>query len=98
MQITVIGPSTGIRDEVAQLAGIRVYPNPVSGDRFFVETSDPFSGQIELLDMEGKRINRIEIRNEMRTTISAVKLSPGLYFVRLLRHDGVASSKKIWVK
>lgn len=76
----VIDPTIGIHEVDA---GLKVYPNPVSGSQFTVFSSDYPIESIQLLDATGRVVYRTENVRDMRYSILVEQLPEGIYTVEL---------------
>lgn len=72
-------------------AELSVYPNPAV-DRLFI-TGENIS-EIQLFDVMGKQISKLDCSNENFHEISLTQCAPGTYFVRIAQ-NGRISTKKI---
>lgn len=93
-QVTLIRPQNSLNvQEVDDLGEVSVYPNPVSGDQFQVKTDALAIELIEILDLRGNLVKRIEIKtNEQTHTVERGNLSDGVYILRM------SSSSEVYTK
>ena len=74
---------------------LTLYPNPVIGDEFIVQYTQPFNTlTIQILSMDGKLIRTQELTSASQT-IDKNGLSKGVYFVTILNKQQVIATKKI---
>ena len=83
-------PGTTGLDPVAEVAGLRCFPNPTR-DHLTITADNPLTS-ISLFDMHGRQLmllhpNRREVR------ISLVDLSSGVYVARIATQAGVSSTR-----
>ena len=90
---TMISQSTGIN---ARLMGsISLYPNPASNYvDVRVSDNDIAVSRLEVYDVYGKLINEVEVI-ENPTRINVENLASGMYFVKVITNDGVATKNFI---
>ena len=90
---TMISQSTGIN---ARLMGsISLYPNPASNYvDVRVSDNDIAVSRLEVYDVYGKLINEVEVINNP-TRINVENLASGMYFVKVITNDGVATKNFI---
>ena len=90
---TMISQSTGIN---ARLMGsISLYPNPASNYvDVRVSDNDIAVSRLEVYDVYGKLINEVEVI-ENPTRINVENLASGMYFVKVITNDGVATKSFI---
>jgi len=72
-----------------------LYPNPAR-DLLLVRFDNSLqSGTVELFEMQGKLISRIDIRNSQAITIDLSDYARGVYFVRVNAADRVVTKKLV---
>lgn len=74
------------KDEFASSSTIKVYPNPVSGGSFFIETKkNAQNATIQLFDMNGKLQSIIiENKNNNSKKIVLNQVSKGFYLLKII--------------
>lgn len=77
-----------------EIAGLRVYPNPVSNGVLHVESSLNLEKTISLFDVLGKEVIKTTTSN---TTINIANLNSGIYIVKITE-GGKTATKKLVVK
>ena len=77
-----------------EIAGLRVYPNPVSNGVLHVESNLNTERIISLYDVLGKEVIKTTTSN---TTINIANLNSGIYFVKITE-GGKTATKKLVVK
>ena len=74
---------------------LTLYPNPVIGNEFTVQFTQPFNTlTIKLLSLDGKTVQTQELTNASQT-IDRTGLSKGVYFVIIQNKQQVVATKKI---
>jgi hypothetical protein len=77
-----------------EIAGLKVYPNPVSNGVLHVESNLNTERIISLYDVLGKEVIKTTTSN---TTINIANLNSGIYFVKITE-GGKTATKKLVVK
>lgn len=77
-----------------EIAGLRVYPNPVSNGVLHVESNLNLEKTISLFDVLGKEVIKTTTSN---TTINIANLNSGIYIVKITE-GGKTATKKLVVK
>ncbi len=72
---------------------VRVFPNPVAGELLQVQFERPFSGQLELLTADGRRLQQRQVDNQLQVETTVRDLPAGLYMVKLTDSNG-----RSWVR
>jgi hypothetical protein len=76
-----------------------IYPNPVSNNSVKIEFTDPFAGQIVLVDINGQVILKRLIKDPVLSiSLSIPFLTPGIYILNAHRKTGISHSKKIIIR
>lgn len=75
------------KDEIA----LELYPIPTDGMLYFLGTEDRKLESIEVFTMTGQRI----FKEKNTTQIDLSKLSSGVYFLKIIDHQGYHSTRKI---
>ena len=65
------------------LNAFRVFPNPVE-DHLLIESHEAFTGQVEVLDVLGRRIQVLKVNAEHKILINTAGWSPAVYFIHLI--------------
>lgn len=82
-------------EDAVQLAGIRLYPNPVAGIMFIDATGISGSWELALYNMEGKLLlHRTGMQNSQES-IDLSAIAPGVYMVHITANSGVSRQIKI---
>lgn len=88
------GSVAGIKENKLN-AELKLFPNPVS-DKLIVGVSNSKTtkGQIEICDLQGKKVKSLSnVDFTLNTIIDVADLSKGEYFIKLITSEGVISKK-----
>ena len=78
--------------EFNEISGLKVYPNPVTGGKLFIETTSNDEKGVIVYDVLGKQIlNTTTISN----SINIESLKPGIYFAKINENGKTAVAKFI---
>jgi uncharacterized protein YjdB len=83
--------NTGINQN--DLAKLLLYPNPVI-DELRIENAGSIN-RIEISNAIGQRLKSINLRSD-HVTISTSDLSPGVYFIKLMKDESVVGTRKFF--
>ena len=89
--------STGVNDQHAEFASIKVFPNPTDGILFVEGTLDDQSaGEILIFDLLGQKVleKQISSSGSFRENLQLQHLSSGSYLVVVRKGDGQILSRK----
>ncbi len=86
----VVNTSTYLVDE---FKGVKVYPNPNSGDFFSIESQEKIT-RVTIKDLSGKLIRSFNL-NTNPTLFSIKNIPSGIYFVDILLKDNSSKSVKL---
>ncbi len=86
--------SVTLQTQNNEIAGLKVYPNPVSNGVLHVESNLNTERIISLYDVLGKEVIKTTTSN---TTINIANLNSGIYFVKITE-GGKTATKKLVVK
>ncbi len=82
-------------NEIDSQNNFSIHPNPSTG-RFIVGFSFDFIGSLEIIDLNGKLIEKRYFDNESLIEIDiSKKCTPGIYFVKFISEDAVKTQKII---
>jgi len=79
--------SVGIASNIKKQANFTVYPNPFNSS-IKIECNEQFSGNIRILDLQGRIIMEKEIDNIISLKIDKPDLEAGVYFIQLVSENG----------
>ena len=85
---------TILQTQTNEIAGLKVYPNPVSNGVLHVESNLNLEKTISLIDVLGKEVIKTTTSN---TTINIANLNSGVYIVKI-NEGGKTATKKVVVK
>jgi hypothetical protein len=79
-------------EESTSIEGLRLYPNPVTGDKIFITSKNDLEKKIIIFDVLGKKV--------LQTIISAKELniselSPGVYIIKITEEEATTTRKLI---
>lgn len=85
-----------VEEYMTQESHLSVYPNPFSDQvRFQLDLQGPQNLELELYDLQGRQLERIEARRSMGLWLSAGHLPPGLYVFRLKAGGNAMATGKL---
>lgn len=90
--VKLTGTTLGIKQN--SIAGLKVYPNPITNKIFFVETNANSEKTIVIFDVLGKQVLKT-ITTE--NAISVANLNSGVYIVKITE-EGKTASRKLVIK
>ncbi len=90
-----VNTCTGIRSIQNETINFELIPNPSSG-RVLVKTTMQFQGYLEIYDINGQKVGNIAVKEALNTL--DLKLSPGIYQVRLVNGANESRVKKIVIE
>jgi hypothetical protein len=88
--LTDLGLTLGAQNN--EIAGLRVYPNPVSNGVLHVESSMNLEKTISLFDVLGKEVIKTTTSN---TTINIANLNSGIYIIKITEGEKTATKKLV---
>ena len=83
---------TTLQNQNNEIAGLKVYPNPVSNGVLHVESSLNLEKTVSLFDVLGKEVIKTTTSN---TTINIANLNSGIYFVKITEGEKTATKKLV---
>ena len=83
---------TTLQNQNNEIAGLKVYPNPVSNGVLHVESSLNLEKTVSLFDVLGKEVIKTTTSN---TTINIANLNSGIYFVKITEGEKTATKKSV---
>jgi predicted extracellular nuclease len=88
------GTCAALNTNQNSIAGLRVYPNPVSNGKLFIETSANAERTVTVYDLLGKRVlNTVTSNSE----INVASLNSGVYVVKI-SEEGNTTSRKLVIR
>jgi hypothetical protein len=76
---------------------IKVFPNPISGGTFYVDSQNKNINSIEIVDLRGEVVRTIRVnKNNQIQTIEMGDVSKGVYFIRMYGSTEVYTEKVVF--
>ncbi len=83
--------TSGIEGENPSELHVKIFPNPFT-ESFNVAFDEPIDGVVlEVIDMTGRIIKTINIKNDLSLIVDASHFAPAMYIVQIKTHDGKVS-------
>ena len=83
-----------LKEEQFEIAGLKVYPNPVSNGVFYVATDANAERTVSVYDILGKQVINTTTSN---TAVNVSNLNSGVYIVKITE-EGKTATKKLIIK
>lgn len=77
------------------IAGLKVYPNPVSGNNFYISSDASSVKSVAVYDVLGKQVINTQVENEAAINVS--NLNAGVYIVKITE-EGKTATRKLVIK
>jgi Secretion system C-terminal sorting domain len=77
-----------------EIAGLKVYPNPVSNGKLFITTDNANEKTVAVYDILGKQVIQQVVTNE---AVNVAALNAGIYIVKITE-DGKTATRKLVVR
>lgn len=77
-----------------ELAELKIYPNPITQAKVFIETADKDPKKITIYDVFGTAIYTADLKTK---ELLLPNIKPGIYVIRIYTHEK-SSSRKLVVK
>ena len=88
--------TTGFSQENAQtgtdIVGLKLYPNPVTQNKVFIESQHNGPKQIAIFDVLGTQVLQTTIKGR---ELNVSRLDKGMYIIRILENNKTATRKLI---
>lgn len=75
------------------IAGLRVYPNPVTNGKFFISTDANSEKSVAIFDVLGKQV----VKTTATETVNVSNLNAGVYIVKITE-EGKTATRKLIIK
>ncbi len=75
------------------IAGLKVYPNPVTGGKFFISTDANTTKSVAIFDVLGKQV----VNTTATETVNVSNLKAGVYIVKITE-EGKTATRKLVIK
>ena len=85
--VSMNGTASGV-NETAKDMGLMVYPNPANDGLNFSISRDANLSYVELYDLNGRKLNSVNVLANTLSTVSTTELSEGLYFYGAFNSKG----------
>lgn len=79
--------TVGIEDHAT---GFRLYPNPVSGGKFFIEVSDPGIKAFEIYNVLGVVVHQEKVSIQKNYEMNTEAMKSGIYFIRMIKDESIS--------
>lgn len=89
-----IGIGTFLSNNQFSIAGLRVYPNPVTNGNLFITSDSNLSKQVSVFDVLGKQVIKTTVTN---LPVNVSSLNRGVYIVKITE-DGKTATRKLVIK
>jgi hypothetical protein len=90
-------------EAVTEIAGavrgnlIEIYPNPASGERFFIKTASGINGEMKVVDVMGRVVFSRIAKGATIVSVPSAQFSKGMYFV-VFQNSEKSESYKLMIK
>ena len=81
-------------ENVMQFENIELFPNPATDHISLRLKNKEFSGRVELIDLQGRCVKKLEIKNQSNPTIATDDLVSGVYVIKLISTNGNVAYQK----
>ncbi len=78
--------------ENPSIEGLRLYPNPVTGDKVFITSKNDLDKKIIIFDVLGKKVLQTLITTK---ELNISDLSPGVYIIKITEEEASSTRKLI---
>ncbi len=75
-----------------EIAGLKIYPNPVKGGILYIDTQDQSEKSISIFDVLGKQVVNITTATN---AVNVSNLKDGVYFVKIVENGNTATRKLV---
>ena len=89
--VKLTGTTLGIKEN--NIAGLKIYPNPVIGGRLFISTDANSEKSITIFDILGKQV----ISTNARESLNISNLKAGVYIIKIME-EGKTATRKLVIK
>lgn len=91
--VTLVDNTLGLQENI--IAGLKVYPNPVSGNNFYISSDASAVKSVLVYDVLGKQVINTQVENEAAINVS--NLNAGVYIVKITE-EGKTATRKLVIK
>lgn len=89
--IKLTGTSLSVKEN--QIAGLKVYPNPVTNGKFFISTGANTDKSVIIFDVLGKQV----VNTTATESVNVSNLKSGVYIVKIAE-EGKTATRKLVIK
>ncbi len=89
--IKITGNTLGVSNN--NIAGLKMYPNPVTGGKFFISTDANTTKSVAIFDVLGKQV----VNTTATETVNVSNLKAGVYIVKITE-EGKTATRKLVIK
>ena len=91
--LVVRGPNVAVED-IAATERIQLYPNPAE-QTLNIQLDLEQDARVELIDLQGKKIQELQLAGEAQRSLAVDQWPRGLYFVRVFSGEAVYLGKVV---
>ena len=88
---TVTGTTLGVKENA--IAGLNIYPNPVTNGKFFISTTANSEKSVAIFDVLGKQV----VNTKATESVNVSNLNAGVYIVKITE-EGKTATRKLVIK
>jgi len=89
--VTFNGTTLGVKEN--QIAGLNIYPNPVTNGKFFISTDANSEKSVAIFDVLGKQV----VKTTATESVNVSNLNAGVYIVKITE-EGKTATRKLIIK
>lgn len=89
--VTFNGTTLGVKEN--QIAGLNIYPNPVTNGKFFISTDANSEKSVAIFDVLGKQV----LKTTATESVNVSNLNAGVYIVKITE-EGKTATRKLIIK
>ena len=89
--VVFVDNTLGVKDN--NIAGLKVYPNPVTGGKFFISTDSNSEKTVVIFDVLGKQV----VKTTATESVNVSNLKGGVYIVKITE-EGKTATRKLVIK
>lgn len=87
--VKLTGTSLSVKDNA--IAGLKVYPNPVTNGKFFIATDSNTEKTVAIFDVLGKQV----VNTKVLETVNVSNLKSGVYIIKITEESKTATRKLV---
>ncbi|MCW1954109.1 MAG: T9SS type A sorting domain-containing protein [Flavobacteriia bacterium] len=77
-----------------EIEGLKIYPNPVTQGKVYIESTDPAPKKIVLYDVFGSSVLEADLKTK---ELGLPRIKPGIYVIRIYTQEK-SSTRKLVIK